>query len=286
MIRLSKPLTRMLTGAVALGFVLTTTGCPLFGAPRNGTNNLTLALSTGESALKAGPVDVGDVESLVVTVTSVTFTRAEDDEEEEDDEETGDKEQVEVFSGELDVDLVDLTALSEVLSSQEIEAGTYNRIVLDIANPRLILAGDPGTVITDVQLTANSRLFVNETFELPANQSSLIVLDFGGIHLVETGAGKFVLTPQLQADVGVQSADAQAAGVVAELDTEADTFTLDLGEDGAVAIVYTDAQIFLPGDTDTPTGTEADLIDGLSVEIQGTLFVDGSINATVITILE
>lgn len=285
MIRLSKPLTRMLTGAVALGFVLTATGCPLFGAPRNGKTNLTLALTTGESALKAGPVDVGDVESLIVTVTSVTFTRAGDDDDEEE-EETEEKQQVEVFSGELDVDLVDLTALSEVLSSQEIDAGSYTRIVLDIANPRLILAEDPETVITDVQLTANGRLFVNQSFTLPANQSSLIVLDFGGLHLVETGAGKFVLTPQLQATVGVQSADAQAAGVVAELDTEADTFVLDLGEDGAVDIVYTDAQIFLPGDTDTPTGTEADLLDGISVEVQGTLFVDGSINATVIVILE
>ncbi|NUM54521.1 MAG: hypothetical protein HUU46_12820 [Candidatus Hydrogenedentes bacterium] len=171
-----------------------------------------------------------------------------------------------------------------MFSTTDIPAGVYHRITLNIENPRLRLVSDPETEITDVHLTANGRLFVNTTFEIPEGGNSLIELMFNGVHLVRLGNGGYVLTPQLDASVTVSAADVTANGTIASVDDAADSLVLTLA-DGDVTVLYGGAAIFLPADTDTPTGTEADLLPGASVEVVGTIDLDGVITASEIHVL-
>jgi hypothetical protein len=52
-----------------------------------------------------------------------------------------------------------------------------------------------------------------------------------------------------------------------------------------LTVHYAGAFVFLPTDTDAPTGTEADLLPGSEVEVQGLLSVDGTLTAETIHIL-
>ena len=162
-------------------------GCPQ-PDPEGQTSAITL-FTVGESTKQGGgPVDLAEIQSLELTITEISLDYAGNASEGEADEEfEGSK--ITVFSGALEVDLLNLIDVSEIISEAEIPAGTYTKIRISIANPRLVLVSDPETVITDVHLTANNRLFVSETFELPEGQSSLIVLDLGGIALRQQGQG-------------------------------------------------------------------------------------------------
>lgn len=203
------------------------------------------------------------------------------------DDDQGDDENddsVVIFSGSQDIDLVSLDNLSQVFSATDIPAGVYHRITLRISNPRLRLASDPDTEITDIHLTCNDRLFVDADFEIPANGNSLIKLTFNGVHLVREGNGSYVLTPQLDATVSVTSADVSATGTIASADLDADSLVVTLA-DGDVTVLYAGAAIFLPADTDTPTGTEADLVAGASISIVGTIDADGVVTASEIRVL-
>lgn len=64
----------------------------------------------------------------------------------------------------------------------------------------------------------------------------------------------------------------------------AKTPTLGLVE-GELQVGYGGAAVFLATDTDTPTGTEANLAVGLNVKVSGTLQVDGSVVVNSIRIL-
>jgi len=96
---------------------------------------------------------------------------------------------------------------------------------------------------------------------------------------VEQGNGGFTLTPQLRADIQVESAEAVATGVVTAHDPEAQTFELEVFE-GAVSVVYTaGTEVWFDGDEDTPSGTLDDLTDGLDVAVYGVLDLDGVLTA-------
>jgi hypothetical protein len=229
-------------------------------------NVLLKALSTEKAV-----VSVDDIFSLTVTIDEISLDQE-------------DETKVVVFTGPVDVNLLELTAVSEALSTAEVPAGTYTKIRLAISNPRLVLNSDTNTEITDVKLTANGQLFIDQTFTLEDGEEVLLLLDFGGIHLVLNGNGRYVLTPQLQADLTLTSAEVMTSGEIADLDMDADTFTLLL-VDGELEVDYSAALIFLETDTDTATGTEADLADGLMVEVTGLLQVDGSVVADSVRIL-
>jgi len=226
-------------------------------------------------------VPTGDISSLTVAVTEISL----------DTEDSGDGEgeakaagSVVVFQGSQDLDLISLEGLSEVFSTAEIPAGTYTKIRLAIENPRLRLNSDPETEITNIKLTAHGHLFVSKTFEVPEGQNSLIELSFTDLHLVLNGNARYVLTPQLGAEIVVSSADVSASGTIASTDVDNDSMVVTLAE-GDVTVLYAGAAIFLPADTDTATGTEADLVVGASVEIVGTIDLDGVITATEIHLL-
>lgn len=255
------------------------TGCPRING--SGKAKVTTVFTTDSGSFKnvllkalsteKAVVSVDDIFSLTVTIDEISLDQE-------------DETKVVVFTGPVDVNLLDLTAVSEALSTAEVPAGTYTKIRLAISNPRLVLNSDPNTEITNVKLTANGQLFIDQTFTLEDGEETLLLLDFGGIHLVLNGNGRYVLTPQLQADLTLTSAEVMASGEIADLDMDADTFTLVL-VDGELVIDYSAALIFLDTDTDTATGTEADLADGLMVEVTGLLQVDGSVVADSVRIL-
>ena len=252
----------------------------LFGSA---TKSLQEAILT--AVVPKAVVAADDIYSLTVTVTEISLDTGDDD---DGDDEGGDDKShhggVVVFEGSQDLELISLEGLSEVFSTADIPAGTYAKVRLSIENPRLRLNDDPETEITNIKLTANGQLFVSETFEVPEDGNSLIELTFEDLHLVRNGNGRYVLTPQLRADIAVSSADVAATGTVASVDADNDSMVVTLAE-GDVTVLYAGASIFLPADTDTPTGTEADLVVGASVDIAGTIDLDGVITATEIRLL-
>src|SRR5690606_23333976 len=118
------------------------------------------------------------------------------------------------FSGALEIDLLNLIDVSELISEADVPVGQYTKVRLGIANPRLVLLSDPDTIITDIQLTANNRLFVSRNFELVNGRDNLIRLDLGGIALRERGNGGYVLTPQLDVNIATGDQDVTLAGSV------------------------------------------------------------------------
>jgi hypothetical protein len=154
---------------------------------------------------------------------------------------------------------------------------------LSISDPELVLTADPETVITDVHLTANDRLFITEELVLPDGQDSLLIIDFGGIHLVQQGNGGFTLTPQLQATFTVSDAAVVALGTIVSIDAENDTFVLEIADsDGQqVTVDYSAAALTF---TDMSAATEADLTVGAMVDVSGTAQVDGSVVADAVVI--
>lgn len=297
----NSPLFRNLAMTAALvAVVIFATGCPLLIPQGKAQITVLLTNDTG----KMGPVEIDSIESFFVTVTEISLDGPADDDDSDDDSEDDDSKGAEdegddddegedddgsktvVFEGALRVNLVDLMEVSEVLSTEEIPAGKYTKIRMCVEDPELTLTGE-SEPLENVNFTANGKVFVSKQFTLEDGEQQLIILNFNGLHLVEQGNGEFRLTPQLRADISVESAESMATGTIANLDTEMDMFTVDFGEDGSVEVVYTDeTQIFLPGDEeDTPTGTEGDLADGLTVEVEGTLSVDQTLTATVIRIV-
>lgn len=191
-----------------------------------------------------------------------------------------------VFSGQLELNILDLTEISKVLSSVEVPSGEYTKIRLSVQDPRLVLRDEPDVVIEDVHLTANGRLFISKSFELPEGEENLLLLDFGGIHLVERGnANGFVLTPQLRVEIDLVSAAITLTGSVTSLNEEAGEMTVALEDDGEgreILVIVTDAVIT---DSDGAEQTVQALAAGPMVTVVGTLSVDGTVTASTVEIL-
>ncbi len=222
--------------------------------------------------------------------------RVEEEDGDDDGDDCGDDQNgghVTVYEGSFDVDILDLTELSEVLTMVEIPAGEYCRIIINIENARLVLAADPGTEITDVHLTANGRLFIKDHFELEDGEQVLIVLNFGSIHLVDAGSsGQYVLTPQLRADVEVEEAETSLEGEIVSKNEETMIIEVDTEGDAPPVEVLVDLETVIKTDDDSddeargeegedPTVllTFADLAVGQEVEVEGLLTVGGQLLA-------
>lgn len=266
--------------ATALTLVLVASGCPKLDPLGHVTVLMSADLEAGEKLLlpKLGAVDVGEIESLVVTLTEISLDRSSDPPADGPDASS----EIIVFSGAVDIELLDLLGISEIITTDEVPAGHYTKVRLSIENPRMILVAEPDEVITDIQTTASGRLFVSTPFFVPEEQDSLILLDFQGLHLVETGAGKFVWTPQLRALVSVEPAAVLVEGDIESVDTGAETLLLLLDSGELVLVHYGEADIILPDDT---AGTADDLEEDGRVVISGVLDVSGVVTAEVIWIL-
>ena len=243
-----------------------------------GDTKVTILMKADSSGAKAlveqvaakAKADIADIQSLTVSVTSLVLDQL-------------DGSQTELLVDPQDVDLLDLTGVAGLLTTAEVPSGAYTKIRLGIADPRLVLKSDPATVITDIHLTANAHMFVETQFAIPPNTNTNILLTFGGLHLVQQGNGGYTLTPQLRAEVSVELVPVANQGTVVSVDPVAGTMVLTIG-DSDVTVNIADAAVYLPGDTDTPTGTVADLVAGAVVSVEGSVDAEGIIVATKVTV--
>lgn len=284
--------------ATFVGFVATvgvlSIGCP---PASNGTAKVT-TLFTGDSqslanaligalATKDGPVDVGDIESLTVKITEINLDFAGDAGDMDDGDNGDGTSKVNVFEGSEVVDLIQLAGVNRLISLDEAPAGKYTKIRISFEDPVLVLTSDPDTEISgdSIKLTANGNLFISQMFDLPADQQSVLLIDFGGLHLVMNGNGDFVLTPQLAVELSVGAIeDTSVMGMIVAIDVENDSFTLMI-EGGELVVDCLGASIFLVDDTDTATGQKSDLMVGQKVEVMGMLFPDDILEASSVRIL-
>lgn len=286
----------MIRTAAMIGFTasigLISLGCP---PASNGVAKVT-TMFTGDSqsvanaligalAAKDGPVNVDDIESLTVKITEINLDYSGDAGDMDDGDNGDGTSKVNVFEGCEIVDLIQLEGVNRLISLDEAPAGKYTKIRISFEDPVLVLKSDPSTELTNVHLTANGRLFISQMFDLPAEQQSVLLIDFGGLHLVMNGNGNFVLTPQLAVDleVGVIE-DTTVMGMITEIDSENDLLTL-MVEGGELLVDCTGASIFLVDDTDTPNGDKSDLVVDQKVEVMGLLFPDDILEASSVRIL-
>lgn len=274
----------------------------LFDASSSGTGSaveLTFAdegsfpyFSNTETDIDAGMAGVVNVEPEDEEDRAVAPRKHDDENDGEDDGDEG--ERLVVFEGATDVDLLDPIALSEALTTAEVPAGKYCGIRLNIENPRLVLKSDPETVITNVHLTANGRLFIKEEFEIQENMDVLILVDFGGMHLVKAGnSGKYVLTPQLKVDISVIDAHTTFTGEIVAVDADAqiiqvqtDTETIDVAV-GPGTVISSDDDADDAADAGTPILLGfSDFEVGQTVSVDGLLTVAGPVNAGTIEIAD
>jgi len=229
-------------------------------------------------ATKQGPVDVDEIESLMVTVTRISFDGpVQGDERQEEEKEPS---EVIVFEGERDVELMDLREVSELISVAEVPVGEYTKIRLHYEDPELWLEGDE-EARRDIHRTANGRLFVSETFTLVAHKPNYVVLDFQDLHLVQTGQrDRYVFTPQLRADILVDEHTVTMEGVITYLPEDERWFRLELADRETVDVAYLEDE---DEDEDTAVldwvveeppasvGVGA-LEEGMRVDVHGTLW--------------
>lgn len=148
------------------------------------------------------PVPMDDIESFLITVDRILL-QAEDDSAEADS-----SNKVVIFDAEEqpgvdnEIDLVDLDNLSDIISSSEVPPGDYAKVILEISDPRLLLVGDAlAEYRTNIQLTANGRMFSSMDLLLTGGDTVNLELLVNEIHLVRKGNGDFVLTPQLRVEL-------------------------------------------------------------------------------------
>lgn len=277
-----------------LGLVaLLVSGCPSGdggdGGGDGGTTKLTVLFSgdSGSKAGKQGPIDVDDIESLTIEITQISMDHGGSVSDEGSGEGEGEGEgngatkqnpsKIVVFPTEdgpqtMVVNLKELIEVSRALSTVEVPSGKYTKIRLTYQNPEVVFVDDP-TLYDDIQTTANSRLFINEKFELPEGESVLIMLDFGGIHLNDTNNNSYTLTPQLQVDLTITSATVSFSGTIASIDIEGGSLVLTTEDSGDVTFVI-DAETTVQDDAGTGLAL-TDLAVGDEVTVEATITVDG-----------
>ena len=263
-----------------VGILVVATGCPMMTP---GTCKVVTVIAWDADSTKAD-VPNDDILNLWVTINKITMVPGD----EEDAEEPEDKanSHVVIFDANdsdppapITVDLKDLTGVSDLISTAEVPAGSYNQIRLFIEDPVMVL-DDGKAEYTNIHLTANSRLFITGGFELPDGET-VVQLDFGGVKIVQQGNGDYTWTPQLQATVDVTLVPTTSEGVIAagSLDTVNDTFVLTLTS-GDVTVYYDGAEIY----DDTTLVDDGSLAEGQTVRVTGTLVGD-ELTATNVTIV-
>jgi hypothetical protein len=81
----------------------------------------------------------------------------------------------------------------------------------------MTLVGDEENELDNIRVTANGRLFVSQNFTLAEGGATLILIDFGGVHLsYQPGPDRYTLTPQLRVVIELGSAEVEIDGIITD----------------------------------------------------------------------
>ena len=268
------PVAILTIGALSLA------GCPNLIPPTGEQASLAVLFTAddflapgGEFFEKARVVPLGEIKSLVVTVGSAQLEQVTND----------GTDTLSLTAEPFEIDLVNLIGIAEVLNLPSVPSGTYSTVTLTLSDPKLNLVVAPDTTITDVQLLDDGLLRIPVSLTFEEGEVSSLVLDLGGINLSELDDGSYLLIPDIRVTVEEDIATAKLVGVVQDLDHATNSFTLRAGP-MAINVDFTDAVVFLPGDSISPTGSAQVLVDGTVVVVLGTLSSDHTFIAEVIAI--
>jgi len=137
----------------------------------------------------------GDVDQALATITSIELL--------------GEDGKVVLFSGVETIDLLRLADYSELFAvSDQVPAGTYSKIRLQLSSLELIKRNDDGTIAEtiDAKLVGNGKIDLNPRgpFFVAAGATLVITLDFDvkkSLKITETGNGRVIVRPVIFVDI-------------------------------------------------------------------------------------
>jgi hypothetical protein len=149
-------------------------------------------------------VDIDTIHSLILTVTQIEMHHGGG----EGGDENGSWITIYDDPDGMDVDLKTLDGSTSIVDTVDIPSGRYTKIVIHYENPRLTLVGDEETEIDNIHVTANSRMFISQSFDLEPGGATLIFIDFNSAHLTfNPSQSRYTLTPQLRMILNLESAN-------------------------------------------------------------------------------
>lgn len=259
--------------SLAILSAIALTGCP---PPTPVQETLKVLLATGESAPGKGapkglsPVAEADMLSLTARVQRVRLLAAGGG--------------TTVFSGPKTVDLLDLTRVADLLSTASIPAGSYTGVELMITRATLLRADNPEVPI-DVALSNNGTYTLNIALEVTEDSSGLLYLELGGLNLFQQDESTYQLAPDFSASLRESVANSRVEGTIESVDSASHTFVLAAGA-ARFTVDFNGAEIFLPADFETPSGTASSLVVDTDVAISGTVGLDDTVAPETIVILD
>ncbi|MBL7647735.1 MAG: SUMF1/EgtB/PvdO family nonheme iron enzyme [Candidatus Hydrogenedentes bacterium] len=264
-----------LTLAVVASIALTS--CP---PPTPEEESLKVLLATGMpvagKSLPKGlvPVDDAAILSLEARIQAIRILSLDGTE----------TESTSVLSSAKTVDLLDLTDVAALLSDTTVPAGSYSGVELVISEASMVLVNNPLETIA-LALADGGTYTLDFDFEIAPESAGLLFLELGGLNVLEGEGGNFTLSPALSAGLATAVLNAQIAGSIESIDNAAETFVLAAGA-ARYTVDYTEADIFVPGDYGTPSGTPAVLSAGTDVAVVGTAGANSSIAPHTIVVVD
>jgi len=253
------------------------TGCPGPQPQDEVKSEVSVLFTASElaAAAKAYVVPAGDIARLLVSVDDVMLTPAGD---------AGIP--VSVLGAPQVVDLKELLGVAALLNRPEIPVGTYSNMQLLLSSATLYLTSAPDTAITAVSMPDNGIFDVPVDITIVEGEQNKVLVDLGGITLVELNDGSYELTPDFQVRVpdAAEPIPARSSGEVKQLDL-VNGFYVAERHDALVTVYFSNAVIYLPSDGTSPTGVPEDIFVGDHVLAYGTLSADGAVDAAVVIIL-
>jgi len=177
---------------LAAALILVMTGCSGGGSSSNSSGNGTLNVRLTDS-----PIDLANVQSVLVTLTGV-IVYPDENMDATDPMHVEEPPPIHLMTHPQTFDLLTLTGgATALLASGEVPAGTYARIRLEIADATLVY--NPDAALAPVALKCEpDKVDVPIRFHVSAAADNSLVLDFdaaASVQVNETGSGAFILRP-------------------------------------------------------------------------------------------
>ena len=223
--------------------------------------------TTGGLTLLVGDSPEEDFDAIVMTVENAILIGNDDG-------------QVDLgFEDPVEVDLLELSNLTEVLATVEVPTGSYSKIRLIISDLQLQELDDTGQVVGTPQrppLPANGHIDLNPqgTFDIVAGDTLIVEIDVDlerSLKLTSTGSGEYRFRPVVFVEIDVEAAEARLTrtfGRIAGLDANAGSFDLCDPDDAddCIAVQLTDDALLID-----EVGAET-AAGGLADDLLATLF--------------